>query len=184
MDKLKTWVLAFSAIIFLSSSFQALAEKNETSKTRADKPMYFLYGDPKPGTKFKQKLYESNVPFDLRYREMSSTLQARVKDAYGGLKDSETPPFPTEGMQAIYRPLYKANRALDDEGDVLAIAMVDAAGKVESVSMYKSPTDNVASMVNYILVNTKFDPATCDGTPCKMEFLFETRLEVKPAWTR
>jgi hypothetical protein len=155
-----------------------------SAKQDKDQNTYYLYGDPRPGTKFKQKLFTDVVPFNKSYNEMSAPLQARVKAPYGGLRDSEHPPFPSEGSQAIYYPLFKANRDLLSEGDVLAIAMISATGDVKQVSIYKSPKDSIATMINYIITNTKFDPATCDGVPCEMEYLFETRLETKPSVAR
>ncbi len=149
-----------------------------------DKKAYYLYGDARPGSKFKQKLFRDVVPFDKSYNEMSTGLKARVKDAYGGLKDSEHPPFPSEGSQAIYRPLFKANRDLLAEGDVLAIAVVSATGQAKKVTVYKAPSSNIATMLNYIIGNTKFDPATCDGEPCEMEYLFENRIDIKPSSAR
>ncbi len=124
------------------------------------------------------------MPFDKSYSELSPALKQRVKNAYGDLKESEYPPFPSEGTQVIYRPLYKANLDLRKEGDVLAIAMIDESGGVESVTVYKAPSKNIATMLNYIISNTKFDPATCDGKPCKMEYLFENKIETKPNWAR
>ena len=118
-----------------------------TAAVAKDKKAYYLYGDARPGSKFKQKLFKDVVPFDKRYSEMSPGLQARVKAAYGGLKDSEHPPFPTEGSQIIFRQLFKANRDLQDEGDVLAIATIDANGDAQKVTVYKAPSSNIATML-------------------------------------
>ncbi len=168
---------------FLTLSVSGISDA-AIAKQSADKKAYFLYGDARPGTKFKQKLFKSDVPFDKSYEELSDGLKSRVKAAYGGLKDSEHPPFPKKGTKVIYEPLYKANLDLRKEGDVLAIAMVDATGKVENVTIYKAPTKNIATMLSYIISNTEFDPATCDGKPCKMEYLFENKIETKPNWAR
>jgi hypothetical protein len=172
------------SLAFIVAALLMSVAGTATAKQSKDQNAYYLYGDPRPGTKFKQKLYKSDVPFDTRYSDMSSTLKARVKAPYGGLKDSEHPPFPSEGTQAIYNPLFDANRELLSEGDVLAIAMISATGDVKQVSIYKSPKESIATMINYIISNTKFDPAICDGSPCEMEYLFETRLETKPSIAR
>ncbi len=167
-----------AALVFATSSNTVEAKQSKAKK------VYFLYGDARPGTKFKQKLFKDVVPFDKRYSEMSPTLQARVKSAYGGLKETEHPPFPEEGTQAIFYPLFKANRDLLAEGDVLAIAVISPEGKTKKVTVYKAPTKNIATMLTYILTNTKFDPATCDGKPCEMEYLFENRIDIKPSIAR
>ena len=95
-----------------------------TDASAKDKKAYYLFGDARPGSKFKQKLFKDVVPFDKRYSEMSPGLQARVKAAYGGLKESEHPPFPTEGSQVIFRQLFEANRKLKDTGEVLALSLI------------------------------------------------------------
>jgi hypothetical protein len=172
------------SLVFIITTLLVSMPGTAAANQSDDQNSYYLYGDPRPGSKFKQKLFKNDVPFDARYSEMSSTLQARVKAAYGGLKDSEHPPFPSEGTQAIYYPLYKANRDLRDEGDVLAIAVIGTSGEVKQVSIYKAPTTSAATLINYIISNTKFDPASCDGSPCEMEYLFETKLETKPSKAR
>ncbi|MBL4674159.1 MAG: hypothetical protein JKX81_18005 [Arenicella sp.] len=172
------------SLVFIMTALLISFSGSASAKQSNDQNSYYLYGDPRPGSKFKQILYKNDVPFDTRYSDMSSTLQARVKAAYGGLKDSEHPPFPSEGTQAIYYPLYKANRDLRDEGDVLVIAVIGTTGEVKQVSIYKAPTASAATLINYIISNTKFDPASCDGSPCEMEYLFETKLETKPSKAR
>jgi len=172
------------SLAFITIALLVSLPGTASAKQNKDQNTYYLYGDARPGSKFKQQLFKDDVPFDARYSDMSETLQARVKAAYGGLKDSEHPPFPSEGTQAIYYPLYKANRDLRDEGEVLAIAMIGTNGEVKQVSIYKAPTTSAATLINYIISNTKFDPASCDGSPCEMEYLFETKLETKPSKAR
>lgn len=159
-------------------------ENYAEAKEAKDRKAYFLYGDARPGSKFKQKLFRDIVPFDVPYSEMSPGLKQRVKAAYGGLKDTEHPPFPAEGTQSIFRPLFKANRDILAEGDVLAIAMISATGEPKNVTVYKAPSKNLAEMLNYIIGNTKFEPATCDGVPCEMEYLFENKIDIKPSIAR
>lgn len=171
--------------VLITATFLMVGVGNTVSaKDAKDKKVYYLYGDARPGSKFKQKLFKDSVPFDKRYSEMSPTLQARIKKAYGGLNDSEHPPFPEEGSQAIFNPLFKANRGLLAEGDVLAIAIISATGVAKKVTVYKAPSTNIATMINYIIIHTKFDPATCDGKPCEMEYLFENRIDIKPSSAR
>jgi len=156
----------------------------DISYAKKDAKLYFLYGDAMPGTKFKEKIATSSVPFDKRYKDMSPGLQDRVKATYGGLADNETPPYPKKGNQAIYEPLLKAHRGLGREGNLMAVAMIRADGSVEKITVYKAPNESVATMLNYILTNIEFDPGTCDGTPCQMEYLFDIGLKVSPANTR
>lgn len=179
MDRQASRKVFFAVFVLIG----ALSVSN-ISYAKKDAKLYFLYGDAMPGTKFKEKIATSSVPFNKRYKDMSPELQARIKANYGGLADTETPPFPKKGNRAIYEPLIKAHRGLGRDGDVVAVAMIKTDGSVGKITVYKAPNKSVATMINYILSNTEFDPGTCDGSPCQMEYLFDIRLEFSPPDTR
>lgn len=141
---------------------------------------YYLYGDPMPGTKFKRKILTGPLPYDRSYHQFSDSQKAIVRDSYSGLLATETPPYPKNGTKVIYKPIIKALTKVRREGDLLAIAMVNQAGKVENVTVYQSPADEFTELVNSLLFATEFDPATCNGEPCKMEYLFKMALKVVP----
>ena len=98
------------------------------------------------------------------------------------MKDSEKPPFPVDGTEVIYKPIIKANDKIARGGNLFLVAMVDETGKVEGVSIYETPHQKISEIATAVLFDTQFEPATCDGTPCKMEFPFEFNL-VKKAKT-
>ena len=151
-------------ILFISSAVAAAPKQ------------YKLMGDRLPGTKFKQVIATSPIPFDKKYDELTAEQKQIIRANYGGLKDSEKPPFPANGTKSIYKAIHQAHKDIARPGSLFLIAMVDETGKVENVSVYQSPHDSMTQFATNVLFNTPFEPATCAGTPCKMEFLFEQKL--------
>lgn len=140
---------------------------------------YKIMGDAKPGTKFRPVEATSFIPFDKQYKELTDQQKQIFRDSYGGLKDSEQPPFPKKGMEVIYKPIIKGHQRVSRGGNLFLVAMVDEKGKVENVAVYESPNQKISELATAVLFNTKFDPASCDGKPCKMEFPFEFKLRNK-----
>lgn len=149
------------------------AKKNEVE-------IFHIYGNPLPGTKFKRKILSGPIPFDKPYSQLTDYQKALVRMDYEGMPSNETPPYPFEGTVVLYEPVIKALQKILKEGDLTAIAMVNHKGDVEEVTVYKSPDPFFAELLNSILFSTKFEPATCKGKPCKMEFFFNLRLNVSP----
>ncbi len=138
---------------------------------------YTIYGDKKPGTKFRHVEATSEIPFNKSYKKLSAEEKAIFRELnYESLADHETPPFPKKGLRELYKPIIKGHNVIADEGNLFLVAMVDQTGKVENVGVYESPSDEMTSYATAVLFNIKFDPATCNGEPCKMEFPFQFKL--------
>lgn len=142
----------------------------------ASAKQYKIKGDKINGSKMRYVDATSPIPFNKKYAELSDEQRKIFRDSYGGLADTEKPPFPIEGTQAIYKPIIKGHYDIARAGNLFLIAMVDKNGKVENVSVYESPADSMTQYATNVLFNTEFEPATCDGAPCKMEFPFEFDL--------
>ena len=140
---------------------------------------YKIRGDAEGGTKFRPVEVSSPIPFDKSYSEMSEEEQNIFRENYGVLAANEVPPFPSEGMGAIYRPIIKAHRDIARAGKLFLVAMIDESGKVENVSVYESPHPSMTKYASTVLFNTKFDAAVCGQSTCKMEFPFEMDLRKK-----
>lgn len=54
----------------------------------------------------------------------------------------------------------------------MIFADIDEEGVTQKVTVYFSPTEKLAELGTAVLFNTQFDPATCRGEPCVMEFPF------------
>jgi len=140
---------------------------------------YKIMGDASVGSKFRPVEVESPIPLDKPYAELSAEQKSIFRSNYGVLKETEQPPFPAKGLEAIYKPLIKGHEKVSRGGMLFLVAMVDEKGKVENVAVYESPADSMTELANAVLFNTEFDPATCDGSPCKMEFPFEFKMRNK-----
>lgn len=160
---------------FLCSSLTAAGADND------EEPRVFhIYGDALPGTKFKRKILSGPIPFDKPYSKLSERQKNIVRMDYEGIPDNETPPYPLHGLEAVYKPIIKAHQSILREGKLTAIALVNHEGDVEKVTVYKAPTTFFAELLNSILFSTKFEPGSCNGKPCNMEFFFDLELNVTP----
>ncbi|AOS95841.1 hypothetical protein AUP74_00370 [Microbulbifer aggregans] len=158
------FILVFIALVL--STFVTADEK------------YSIEGDAPVGTKFKSKDAVSSLPFDKPYAKLSQAEKNLFANNYGGLQSTEIPPFPKNGLQDIYLPIIRGHHKHKREGKLFAIAMISEHGKVEKVDVYKAPSKKMAELATVVLFNTDFDNATCNGSPCKMEFPLDMYLEV------
>ena len=147
-----------------------------TTTAAAAQKEFKLMGEPRQGSKFKQVDAVSPIPFDKTYEQLNEVQKAAFRATYGGLADNEKPPFPVEGTQSIYKPIIKGHKEIARAGTLFLVAMIDENGKVENVSVYESPHAKMTEYASTVLFNTEFEPATCNGKPCKMEFPFEFKL--------
>lgn len=138
-----------------------------------------MLGDPMLGSKIRPVEAESYIPFDKAYTELTESQKKIFRAQYGVLKTTEEPPFPKHGMKEIYKPIIEAHAKVARAGTLFLVAMVDTDGKVENVAVYETPSDSITEVATAVLFNTEFDPAVCDGAPCKMEFPFEFNLRKK-----
>jgi len=146
------------------------------SSAMAAQKQYKIKGDNINGSKMRYVDASSPIPFNKEYSELTDEQRNIFRASYGGLSDSEKPPFPLKGTQSIYKPIIEGHKEIAREGNLYLIAMVDETGKVENVSVYESPNNSMTQYATNVLFNTQFEPATCDGTPCKMEYPFEFKL--------
>ncbi len=118
------------------------------------------------------------IPFDKPYGELTAAQRAVFLANYESFPATDEPPYPLKGLGEVYAPMYTAHQKLGRPGELFAIAMVDQEGVVESVSVYKSPDDNLSRVATAVLFNTSFKPAKCAGKPCRMEFPLVLKLLV------
>lgn len=167
LKSLMMLVLSFSMVIGMA-----------VSSANAKERQYHIYGDAKPGTKFKEKLYTSSIPFDKPYAQLTEKQKAYVRSPYDGMPDSETPPFPSKGYGVLVRPIIKAHSRVSRQGDLVAIAMIGADGKTKSVEVLSAPSKKMAEFVTVLFFETEFDAATSNGKACDMEYLLNVKMDV------
>jgi Gram-negative bacterial TonB protein C-terminal len=115
-------------------------------------------------------LSNQKIPLNKRYKEFNLEEKTALKSAYDLEFADDEPPFPEDGLRPLLTNISKAEECMQITGDLLLIADVNAAGKVTSVSVTKSPTPKFAKLVAQFLYITKFKPALCEGKPCDMQY--------------
>ena len=179
MISVRTLAFITPFICFLAplASAQTLPPDLEAEKPK----MYHIYGRPKKGSKFKHVEAEFPVPFKKRYADLSTEQQETYKRIWvwlsgENLKKDQSPPYPLEGLEAIYMPIIRKNRLVAKNGVLFFIADINEEGEAEEVTIYSSPNREFNDFVNTVMFATKFEPGTCDGEPCGMKFPFEIDL--------
>ena len=62
-------------------------------------------------------------------------------------------------------------------GKMFAIVDVSAEGVAKKVTIYEAPNRESAQLTSYVLTQTEFTPADCNGTPCDGEFLWQVEYK-------
>jgi hypothetical protein len=79
-------------------------------------------------------------------------------------------------MGELYGPIIKGHARIGGAGDLIMLAAINKEGSVEKVAVYAQPSKKLGDLAVAVLFNTQFEPATCDGAPCEMDFQFEFEL--------
>jgi hypothetical protein len=121
---------------------------------------------------------EGPVPFNRQYGQLTAAQKDVVRSSYVALGDSDEPPFPLDGLGALYGPITKGQQQLLVSGEFRADAEIDAEGNVISIAVLQSPSAQVTKFVANILVLTRFKSARCLGQPCAMGFPVRVTFKV------
>ena len=156
-------------ILFIANSASAKPKK------------YKILGKQELGSKFRHVEATSPIPFNKTYDQLNDEELKANRFLYRiltehKLTDTETPPFPKKTLNAIYKPLLIAHKGIARGGILFLIAEIDETGKTKTVRVYQSPARQMTKYITALIFETEFDPATCDGTPCSMEYPFEIDL--------
>jgi len=152
MKQLNLLIIAV-AIIFSASTTLATASPHSR--------LYTLKGEAPAG---------SRMPFNKRFDALTSQQQNLVKAKFDDLGKNDTPPFPVSGLQAVYKPIIKANKHYGSDRALEATATVDIAGNVRSITVHNNKNKRLVAYIERSLRGVKFEPAMCDGTACEMDF--------------
>ena len=137
-------------------------------------PQYTIKEDgPRTGSGILRNGVTFNLlPINKRYSELSATDRARLHSLWDALPEGDEPPFPAKGLKPVHQALYKAQARLGVEGELHLLATVDAQGDVVEVKTFGSPSPEMTQYAAAVVLRTKFKPAICAGTPCRMDFRF------------
>lgn len=161
--------LAFAASTVAPSLL--LAEAGEA-------PQYTMREErPRTGSNLRRETLSATLPLNRRYEDLAAEDKRRFHASYELLGPGDEPPFPADGLGAIYTPLHKAIPLLRDARGVLeAIVYVDASGRASQVEILSSPAPELSKLAALVGMETRFKPAKCGGTACPMGFPIKLRI--------
>lgn len=162
---MKNLTLILASVSLLLSASNTFASTN--------KEVYFLKGDAVIGSRLQIIEAQSNIPFNRAYNELSQKQKAQVKEKFRNLGLNEVPPFPKQGLAAIYKPLIKANKAFGFNKTIKVNATITRNGTVDKIKVLNSNNVKFNDYIEQALSNSKFKPASCGGVSCEMNFPIE-----------
>ena len=157
ISKTATGILVSTALLSISSASASTSE-------------YRLMGKAQNGSKIMKVDARSPLPFNKRYQELSVKQQALFNAQFEGLASNDRPPFPTKGLSSIYQPILNHNKNLSNHGVLNMAIAVDENGNVDRVTVIDTPSEELQRKASKVLRNIKFEPASCAGDPCAMNF--------------
>jgi hypothetical protein len=111
-----------------------------------------------------------NIPFDKPYAKLTPDQKASIRCRYENLAADDEPPYPLDGYKDIVDAVRVAYDDLREDGHLDAVLKITAQGEMQAISFYKSPSAEMSNEVASALLDVKFKPAVCAGSPCAMEF--------------
>jgi hypothetical protein len=141
-------------------------------------PRYGIKEDTsRTGSNIRRNQFSSPaVALNLPYDQLPEADKRALHSWWEPMQQGDEPPFPSEGLQALYGPVRKASNALHDLGQLYAIATVEKDGNVSQARVLSSPSTQMADFTAKLLLLTKFKPAICNDQPCRMDFPLQVRF--------
>ena len=116
------------------------------------------------------------IPMNRSWAQLTAEQQALWKSQYEAIAATDEPPFPIDSLGALNRSLTQSLGGQFEAGKLDLNVRVDAEGNATAVSVYATPTPDVARNAARVLMASKFKPAVCSGQPCAMDFPFKANL--------
>lgn len=145
-------------------------------------PQYTIKEErPRTGSNLRRDTFIGALPLNQRYEELSPEDRRRLHARYEQLGPGDEPPFPEDGLGAIYAPLHKAIGLIrHPRGNLDAIVHVDATGRATQVEILSSPAPELAQLTILVGMEARFKPAKCAGTACAMGFPVRLVIRSRP----
>ncbi|MFT6407869.1 MAG: hypothetical protein ACJAQ6_001285 [Arenicella sp.] len=169
MKKLTLLVIS-TAFIFSVNATHAKNSHSTAEGSSASSEVFLLKGNAPVGSRIPTIEAKSTVPFNKRFNALTAEQKNLVRAKFDNLSSNDTPPFPSSGLRAVYKPLLKANKAFGDNSDINVTAKVNSSGFVNGVTVHGDSNEQLVAYIQRHLQNTKFEPATCNGVACDMDF--------------
>ena len=159
---MKTLSLLIASAVILLGTTNAIASTN--------KNVYFLKGEVITGSLIAPIDAKSNIPFNKSYNELNRAEKSQVRSQFNNLGPNDTPPYPVQGLGAVYKPLIKANRVFGLNQTIKIDARISSNGLVSSVNVLNNNNARYANYLQKALDDIKFKPALCGDVSCEMDF--------------
>ncbi|MGE5089378.1 MAG: hypothetical protein ACM3QY_09665 [Candidatus Levyibacteriota bacterium] len=143
-------------------------------------PHYTIRGETLvPGSIVAGAAARSTVtPINETWDELSAADKAAFrKGNYSRLPDTDEPPYPRNGLQALLKPITLGEKKFAVTGTLELIGVVDPSGKVLRVTAIGSPSPEMTKFASAVMMLTPFKPGLCTGKPCAMEFPLYLRFD-------
>lgn len=131
----------------------------------------------------KDLTWSSKIPLNKKYGEFSPEEKAEFHAMYEAMPPGDEPPFPAEGLRAVFNNIKKGQQIVRARGKLNMVVTVGPDGKaLEVLDMGGVGGVNALEMTRYagsVLLMTKFKPAMCGGKPCKSQFPFTLDLRLR-----
>lgn len=168
--------LAFLSVLALVSAALAAGAEPELYTIKQS--------TPSEGSHLRRPIVVAGyTPLDKRYADLTAQQQSDLKAEYGKMGPGDEPPFPEKGLMDLYKAVGKAHEKLGYEfkGPLTMRVDVNANGEPTAIATMESPDNDITTVAYNAIVDQKFKPGLCNGTPCPRQFLFHAEL-VGPDW--
>ena len=124
---------------------------------------------PTTGTHIPRRVFTgSPIPINRRYAELTPDERRLVKSQYEAMAEADEPPFPVDGLEAVYAAVAKVQKTLLVTGELAMEVEVDSQGQASAVRVLASPDPKFTQAVASVLMLTHYKPAVCGAKPCRM----------------
>ena len=122
---------------------------------------------------------KEGVPLNLRWEQLNDAQKAVVRGWYVDMPAGDEPPYPRAGLRPVIEAVWQGQRRMLETGELLVVATVDGRGEVQEVQAFGTPNKALIDYISRVVIQTRFKPAVCGGTPCRMDFPLNVKLLVE-----
>ncbi len=162
------------AMIVIACNWQAAADEP------GEPQLYNIrQTSPSTGTNIRRPIILAGaIPLKAHYADLTAEQKNILRSRYEKMKDADEPPFPADGLMAIFIAARDAHEKSDLQytGRLDVLVQVDEHGKAVNLAVLSSPDAEITDAVGHALLAQTYKPAVCDGSPCTMQFEFRAEL--------
>ena len=128
--------------------------------------------EPEVGSNIRRVIGSTSIPLDRRISELPPQEQAEFRSSFKSLAPNDEPPFPVGDLKPLAVKLTQLQHLLKINGELSLLVRIGPDGVAQSISVLKSPNDNLQKLVSLMLLDVQYQAPKCAGVPCEMEMPF------------